>query len=196
MKNKLFALLALPLFALPAAEAADNGLYLGGSIGRSAFSTDVDAGLTLPSFDEEDTGWKAIVGFRPLDWFAIEANYIDFGRIDGATGVVCPPTVGAPCPSRFAVDARAVSVSALGLLELPFADLYGRVGLARREVEGRISGTSLDLRERDRATDLSYGVGAQVRLLSFGVRLEWERFDLDDSDEVDMLSLGFTYTFL
>jgi hypothetical protein len=30
---------------------------------------------------------------------------------------------------------------------------------------------------------------------SFALRLEYERFDLDD-DSVDLVSLGFTYTFL
>ena len=45
-------------------------------------------------------------------------------------------------------------------------------------------------------TDLAYGVGVQFRLLSLGIRAEYERFDIDDVDDANMLSIGVTYTFL
>jgi hypothetical protein len=36
----------------------------------------------------------------------------------------------------------------------------------------------------------------QARLGSLAARLEYERFEVDDTDEVAMITLGVTYTFL
>jgi hypothetical protein len=46
----------------------------------------------------------------------------------------------------------------------------------------------------DSGTDLTYGIGAQFRIWSLGLRGEYEVFDLDGTD-VDMFSVGFTWTF-
>jgi hypothetical protein len=39
-------------------------------------------------------------------------------------------------------------------------------------------------------------VGAQFRVWSLALRAEYERFDISDADEVDMISVGVTWTFL
>ena len=71
-------LILATLVAPGAAFAADNGFYLG------LASSDVSSDYAVAPFDasraEDDRGLKAIVGFRPLDKFAIEANYVDFGE--------------------------------------------------------------------------------------------------------------------
>jgi outer membrane autotransporter protein len=45
-------------------------------------------------------------------------------------------------------------------------------------------------------TDFAYGVGAQFRLLSLGIRAEYEMFDIDNVKDANMISIGVTYTFL
>ena len=91
MRKSIIALAAaaLGLTALPTL-AADNGVYLGGSIGQSSLQIDDF------SYDADATGYKLIVGWRFLDWLAVEGNYIDFGsgddsvddtRIDAATRI-------------------------------------------------------------------------------------------------------------
>jgi opacity protein-like surface antigen len=50
-------------------------------------------------------------------------------------------------------------------------------------------------RDSEDGTDLTYGVGAQFRVWSLGIRAEYEIFDFEDAD-VDMLSIGVTWTFL
>jgi hypothetical protein len=52
-----------------------------------------------------------------------------------------------------------------------------------------------DLRSDD-GTDLAYGVGAQFRVWSLSLRAEYEVFDVDDVDDLNMISVGFTFTFL
>src|SRR6187401_138280 len=71
------ALGALSLAAIaPQAAAADNGFYIGAGITTTDFKMSID---DFGSETLDDNGFKVIAGFRPLDWLAIEANYIDLG---------------------------------------------------------------------------------------------------------------------
>lgn len=179
-------MLAAWLLTPGAVFAADNGIYVG--LASSDVSSDYDVGAFASSGPVDDErGFKAIVGFRPLDSFAIEANYADLGDTRVPLAVAC---ITAPCPAEASIDSQAVSVSAVGLFALPLVDLYGRVGVARWESKE----TSFAALKRE-GTDPTYGAGAQVRLGSFALRLEYERFDFDD-DSADLVSIGFTYTFL
>jgi hypothetical protein len=168
-----------------AALAADNGFYLG--LASSDVSSDYDLGPAVADADD-DRGFKGIVGFRPLDSFAIEANYVDFGEARLPLAVTC---AGLTCPTEATVDSQAISVSAVGMFALPLVDLFARVGYARWESDLAVSGSSVESTD----SDPTYGAGAQVRLGSFALRIEYERFQFDD-DDVDLTSIGFTYTFL
>ena len=182
-------LLAVSLLSPGVVLSADNGFYLGAS------SADVSADFE-PGFggffahgpEDDASGFKVIAGLRPLDSLGIEANYVDLGETQAPLSVVCITT---PCPSEVSFDAKALSVSAVGLLSLPFVDLFARAGVARWESSRQIFSTA----QKEEGTDPTYGVGAQVRLGSFALRLEFERFELAD-DSADSVSLGFTYTFL
>ena len=46
------------------------------------------------------------------------------------------------------------------------------------------------------STDFAYGAGVQIRFLSLAARLEYEVFDVEDVDDLNMITLGVTYTFL
>jgi hypothetical protein len=51
-----------------------------------------------------------------------------------------------------------------------------------------LSAPRLDLKSSDNGTDFAYGVGAQFRIWSLSLRGEYERFEVADTDKVDMLS--------
>lgn len=178
-------LLSVLLWAPGAALAADNGFYLG--LASSDIDSDYEIGPAASGGPEDDRGFKGIVGFRPLDSFAIEANYVDLGETVIPVSVACITT---PCPTAASIDSQAVSVSAVGLFTFPAIDLFARVGYARWQSELAPFATQ----ERE-GTDPTYGAGAQVRVGSFALRFEYERFNFDD-DSADLVSLGFTYTFL
>ena len=178
-RSYCYGLMLLAALAAPgAALAADNGFY----VGLASSDVSSDYALTASNADD-DRGLKAIVGFRPLDSFAIEANYVDLGET--TMPLFCVTT---PCQEA-SVEAQSLSVSAVGLLALPLVDLYARVGYSKWEQD-----LSPFAQKRD-GSDPTYGAGAQVRVGSFALRLEYERFDFDD-DSADLVSLGFTYTFL
>jgi hypothetical protein len=165
---------ALLLSATPAL-AADNGIYLGGSVGQS--SLDIDE----LSYDADSTGYKIIAGWRFLDWLAVEGNYIDFGSGDDSID-----------GDKVESEADGLSLSAVGFLPLGPVDLFARVGA----VDWSADLSSDGFRAGDDGTDLTYGVGAQFRVWSLSIRAEYEQFDVDAADTVDLISLGVTWTFL
>lgn len=171
-------------------QAADNGVYLGASAGDAA--TDYNWNLGQTDAVTEDSGFKLIGGVRPLDAMAVEFDYVDFGSASVPISVACPPVVGVSCPNSASIDTRALSVSIVGHIALPLLDLFGRVGVSRWESELELQ---LAPTQKTQGTDPTYGLGAQLRLGSFALRLEYERFERA-RDSVDLTTFGFTYTFL
>jgi OOP family OmpA-OmpF porin len=190
----------------PAALAKDpslQGFYVGGSIGDATVEFKDDE--TQQEFDGDDTGFKLIVGYRIIDWVAVELNYSDFGTpVDRIFGV------------DLETDYSAVSASALGILPLGNFDLFGRLGLARLDADFRAVGFSGS--DSERSTEPVFGIGAQYRANNLAIRVEFEGILLDadnrddddwwddwnddddwddhnDSDWISMLSLGVTYKF-
>jgi len=165
---------AMALTSLPAV-AADNGIYLGASVGQS--------GLQIDDFDYDAsaTGYKIIAGWRFLDWLAVEGNYVDFGsgddRVEG---------------TKIEAEADGISLSAVGFLPVGPVDLFARVGAVDWSADISSPGLSSD---SDDGTDLTYGIGAQFRVWSLSIRAEYEMFDVSDAD-LDMISVGVTWTFL
>ena len=181
MRSRLLAATAvLATMAAFPALAVDNGIYLGGSVGQSGVDID-DIGFDDGDFSGDATAFKVIAGWRFLDWLSIEGNYVDLGsadeRVDG---------------DLFEVDASGLSVSAVGFLPIGPVDLFARVGVINWDADISIEGLG---EVGDDGTDLTYGVGAQFRVWGLSLRAEYEQFDIDDVDTVDLISLGVTWTF-
>lgn len=191
----------------PAALAMDpslRGFYIGGAVGDAAVEFEDDQ--TGEQFDADDTGYKIIVGYRIIDWVAVEVNYSDYGNpVDNYFGL------------NRQVSYDATSVSALGMLPLGSFDLFGRLGFSRLEGDFKIE--RFFGSDSQESTEPLFGLGAQFRPNpNLAIRLEWEAIlldasndddddwdndfwdddwdeDRDDGDWVSMLSLGVTYKF-
>jgi OOP family OmpA-OmpF porin len=177
-KAILFAAALLTLPVLPAV-AADNGFYLGGSIGQANLKIDDLTNNTIANddFDGDDMAYKLIAGIRPLDWLGVEAAYVNFGKPEDTV-----------LGQKLKADGDGISAFAVGFLATGPVDLFAKVGLI--SWDSKISG-SFD----DNGSDLAYGAGAQFRVLGLSIRAEYEKFDISDVD-LDMISVGVTYTFL
>jgi hypothetical protein len=169
------AALTLAAFT-PLAIAADNGVYLGAGFTKAR----VDDLATQLDFDDES--FKLIAGFRPLDAFGVELNYIDLGRDHVAIG-----------PLAVSAKSKAYAGYAVGFLPLAPVDLFAKAGVARWEAETTSSAFG---RLKDDGTEFAWGAGLQVRLGSLGVRLEYESFDVGRDSRSELVSLGATWTFL
>ena len=173
-------LFATALFALPVlpAVAADNGFYLGGSLGQANLKIDdITDGISTADFNGDDTAWKLIAGIRPLDWLGVEAAYVNFGEPEDTV-----------LNQKLKADGDGITAFAVGFLPTGPVDLFAKVGLI--SWDSKIAG-GFD----DSGNDLAYGVGAQFRVLGLSIRAEYEKFDISDVD-LDMVSVGLTYTFL
>jgi opacity protein-like surface antigen len=176
------------------AQAADNGIYFGAGVTQS------DYGLANPGsarpFDDETNGYKLIVGWRPLDSFGIEANYIDHGDATVPSGIVCLQFITVPCPDRTNLAATTTSAFAVGYLDLPLVDLFVKAGLSNWQFDGHSTQAFPGFRINDDGTDFAWGAGVQARFGSIGARLEYERFNIVEDEGLDTISLSLTYTFL
>ena len=178
MNMKFAALSVLGTFSLLAlasqASAADNGFYLGAGVTDSKFDLS-NAG----SGNLDDNSFKLIAGIRPLDWLAVEANYIDLGS-DSSSGAK--------------IDAKATTLSALAIAEFAVVDIYGRVGMANWKLNGSIQNVGSNSKD---GWEPTFGAGVGLHFGSLGVRAEYETFKTRDFDaKVNTASVSFTYTFL
>jgi Outer membrane protein beta-barrel domain len=183
----------LPLTAVfvalaPIAYAADNGVYLGAGVTQNDYG--LDNVLDADRFDDEDSGFKLIAGFRPLDSFGVELSYVDHGDATLAAGDDCIPLIGVPCPGPIQVGAESIAGYAVGFLDFPLIDLFAKVGGAN----GSVAAGDFDIDESD--FDFAWGAGAQAHFGSLGARLEYERIKVIEDDEIGTISLSFIYTFL
>jgi hypothetical protein len=175
--QRAILLTTLLLAASSAAIGADNGIYVGGSLGQAQTKIELTSTIAV---DGDDTGFKFIAGIRPLDWLAIEANYVDFGKVE---------------ERGLEVEVDGISAFAVGFLPVGPVDLFAKGGLVTWD--GTLgSNTFGGGRISEDGTDLAYGVGAAFRLGSIAVRAEYEIFDADDIEDLNMASIGLTWTFL
>lgn len=181
MKNAIKSasvMAALAALAMSSAVAA-QGVYLGGSALQSRFDSD---DFDVEDVDEEDTGWKAFVGVRPMQYFAIEGGFTQFGEAQAPS-----VAVGGPFESK----AEALSLFGVGILPAGPVDLFAKAGIARIKSEGNVGAVFFD----DKETEFAYGVGAQFNLGRLGFRAEYEKFDTDTIGDLDVISLGVVFTF-
>jgi hypothetical protein len=172
----VLTLIAAALLPAGAALADDNpvtGLYVGGSVGESTERFDA----TLYRLRADTVGYQIAAGWRPVDVLAGEVNYVNFGRAQGGVNYA---------------DTDGVTVSALAFLPIPLLDIYGRVGV----IDWRTDVTSPFFPYRRTGNDLVYGVGAGMHWGSFGVRAEYQRYDLSDANIMSLAAVGITWTFL
>jgi outer membrane immunogenic protein len=180
--RKLLPISALAL-AAGAAQADTTGLYVGAGITKAKVDNIFSRDLNIDS-----TAWKAIVGFRPISLFAVEANYLDLGsetRSFAALGTAH-------------ADAKAFAAYGVGFLPipLPMVDVYGKLGLARWKLSGNAGPTSSLFRISDDGTEFAWGVGAQAHFGNIAGRLEYEHFNLPNTDGAKVYTLGVTLNIL
>jgi OOP family OmpA-OmpF porin len=188
-KYPLAALLAgiLLAFGATSAAAAENGLYLGGSIGSSLVEDedDIDFGDEVEEFDldDDDFGWKAYAGYQFLPWLAVEGGYVDFGEVEESTSNI---------NVRASLDGW--DAFAVGKIPIAFVDLFAKVGVISYDVDVDLD-PDVDDNFSSSGEDIAYGVGAAFNLGRVAIRAEAERFDISDVDDLYLLSVGATVTF-
>ncbi len=203
----LAGLVAVGACGASTAALADNplGFYVGAGVGYSTIRSD-DPAYGLPGyFNDHQTAWKGIVGFKaPLLPVGVEAEYIDFGRPGHHRGYYDVNYYGEDS------HPRAAAVFAVGYLPipLPFIDIYAKAGAARLKTTVSTvvpncdastqdcSGVTPSVYRHDETdTKFAYGAGVQSRFLfGLAVRAEYERISSSYGDP-DAFTVSATWTF-
>jgi outer membrane protein with beta-barrel domain len=173
--------------ASPLVAVADPlGAYVGASVGQSTVRADPI------EFNKHDSGWKVLVGIRPLALFGAEIAYADYGH---------PSIRYPPFFLGYGASARASAGEAFGLAYLPLPvpnlDVYGKAGFARLSYRASINSGCLACAPHNpgyTSTRLAYGGGVQLRFSKLAARVEYERISASNGDP-SLLSVGLTWTF-
>ncbi len=176
----------------------DDAFFLAGAPVISGSST----------LEDSDNSWSLAAGYRFSPYFAVEANFIDFGTMEyRAAGTVNPPGPATSAPASYSADFEVAgfSVAAIGSVPLgQMFELHARAGALFAETEfsqvATIAGaTGFDNLSAD-SQDLFYGLGAGLHVgENWSFSLDWQQFkDVGDEDEsgetdVDRVSLGVIF---
>ncbi len=173
------------LLMVGSADTADTGMYIGASVGQLTLNVD-DIGDDLEDFDfsGDSTAFKFFGGYRFLSFLSVEGGYRDLGSPDDSFGDL-----------KVETGLTAWDLEAVGILPIGPIDLFAKAGILwwDADIKARLGDDSE--RDSDNGSDLLYGVGVALRLGSVAVRGELERFDIENTDDVYMWSLGATITF-
>lgn len=174
-KAALAALLA-PALVAGTAYAAEPGFYIGASGGETTLKID-DTNI-----DETDTAWKGYVGYNFVPWLGVEGGYVDFG---GASNTFLGSDVD--------LDVTGWQGFLVGMLPMGPVDLFVKAGGAsiKAELEGGLLDNTAD------GTDeyFAYGAGLALNMDRWAIRAEYEAYDVDEIDDLYVLSAGVTYRF-
>ncbi len=179
-------LLLASTLALSASVAhADEllGLYAGAGIARAKMED-----VFHTNFNLNNTSWKIYAGFKPIGLpVGVDVDYVDLGSADAGT-----------FRGLAHANSKAFAAYAVGYLPLPVPDIdvYAKAGLARWQLDGHYTSPSL-FSVSENGTDFAWGIGGQVHFLGrFAVRLEYEHYSVREAGDVQIYSLGVSYSIL
>ena len=176
------ALLASFVALAPAESQA--GAYIGGSVGQAYIEVDAGTPVVPQTFDEDDFGFKAFAGYEfslTAITLGVEVDYVDFGAPSGDVA-----------GTQFEVEADGIAGFGTAGFDLGPLGIYGKYGLISWDASFTIDGFDAG---SDDGTDAAYGVGMKFGVGSLEVRGEYEIYDIEDSDDVAMLSVGLVWRF-
>lgn len=171
------------------AANADSGFYAGGGVGNAGVEVDFDTNaFNAPNFDENEFAWKVMAGYNlELITFdvGVELGYVNFGE---------------PSADLLGVDVdfESTGIQAFGVagFDLGPVGVYGKLGLVSWDIEATIEAQGLGSdRVSDDGTDIAYGVGLKFGLGPLEIRGEYEVYDIEDTENVNMASASLVYYF-
>lgn len=190
---------AATLLALSGAWSAANaenesGFYVGGGVGQFNVQIDDvdDTDEAIERLDDDDTSWKAFVGYRFNPYLSVEAAYIDFGgpsdsiEASGSSG-------------DYKVEASGFAPYVIGALPLGPVELFAKVGYYFYDVDLSVDLDDLGgdvFRSSSSEEDLLYGAGVGMTFFEhLHARLEYEKIDSDVLDDADAIWLSGAWRF-
>jgi hypothetical protein len=177
--NPIITLVTALCVALPVSAAHAGGVYVGGGVG-SANIKDSASNPAGTAFDKSDAAYKIFGGYR-----------FDLLPIVSLSGEVGYRNLGTPNTSTAEYKVDGFDFGALAGVGLGPVEVFARVGGMQYNLDKTIGGakTSFD------GSAPVYGVGARFSLFGIGVRAEYEKIDIKELDNAEMISISAFYQF-
>lgn len=198
---RIKAMLALSVLSLAAASASAGDWYGVASIGRSSIDEgakgDIDSELIAlgatglsSSLDDSNTGYKLQLGYQFNENWALEGGYVDLGKFKYNSA----SSLGA---LNADVKATGWNIDAVGTLPINEQfSVFGKIGLIRAKFEATATGPGGSASASETESKSTWGIGGTYNFSkTVGVRAEWERFNMGDNSDVDLLSVGLAFKF-
>ena len=159
------------------------------------------------TFDDSDSGYEFVGGYRLFEWLAFEASYMDIGKVtQRATAAV--EFAGEPLAidSTLDTDLSGIALSALGIWQATDRfSVYLRGGFLLGDVttRARLTDGSGSFTDSISGSDEGFlwGVGAGLEFADiYTLRLEYRQIvdvgdDVTGKFDADSVSLGFIVAF-
>jgi OOP family OmpA-OmpF porin len=181
--NKIRSTLTIvALLAVAGPAIAQEGIYLGGSVGYVQYK-DTCKRATVPC-DDTDDGWRLFFGYQFSRHLSAELGYADLAAVTGPVGT-------------FTLKTEGWDLSALGSIPLAGGlSAFGRLGGYRLRTildqPGPFFGAITD-------SGFTFGAGLSFTLWRIGLRAEWQRYQNVGSnineEDIDFFSLGAQFRF-
>jgi OOP family OmpA-OmpF porin len=181
-RKLMMAVLVLAVAGSFARADEKKGLFIGAGVGYANQELSISTG----NFQDNSTAWKGFVGYRAMKFFGVEAAYVDFGKasdtIDSGSG-----------SQNFDLKTTGETLELVGTIPLgSYLEIYGKGGylwwsakLSDSDNSGSTTGS-----------DWVYGAGAKVIIAKkFGIRLEYEKYDIQDTKSVYLVTAGVEWRF-
>ncbi|MDB5991525.1 MAG: hypothetical protein JWQ10_2928 [Herbaspirillum sp.] len=181
-----------------AAAPANDGWYLGTSVGRSKVKINRDGLYEDFKGNKTGTGFKLYGGYQFNQYFALEGQYIKLATAKYQSS-------GPSTPWHGNLKIRGLAIDAVGILPLGDSfSLLGKLGMVQMQADANFqtnSGSSYS--GKTTKTTPLIGVGAEYKLTpALALRAEYEYFgsltpSFDPAAKIstDMMSIGLRYTF-
>ena len=182
---RLFSAAAVASLLLAPAAQADSGFFIGGRIGESDRSDELD-------LDDNSVAYKAMFGYifdMPVVDFGLELAYADFGGASENFGG----------GDRIDVDVTGLAGFGIAGIDWGLFGIFAKAGFASWDLDAKARG-ALPVNFSADGSDPAYGLGMRFTFSSAEIRLEYERFEVEDSqlgvdDSINLITVGAIWRF-
>lgn len=172
-----------------AADPSDeSGFYLGGGVGE--FQVDIDdfddVPATIDDYDSDDTAYKLFGGFQANRWFGMELAYVNLGSPDDE---ITPGTT-------VEIETDGFAPYLVGTIPVGPFEFFGKAGYYFYDTKVTVDsgGVVSSGSDEDEAFSWTAGVGLTL-MKTLNLRLEYEEFDVEDTDDTNALWLTAAFRF-
>ena len=174
--------------AAQAQETEDYGFYAGAGVGEYKLEVDDfdDVTTAIEEYDSDDTAWKAFAGWRVNRYFSTEIAYINLGSPEDEIA-----------PDVFAeVETDGFAPYAVGTFPIGPFELFAKAGYFFHETKARVTTPAGSTSASDNGDDFTWTAGVGLTILdTFNLRLEYEQFDFENTDDSNALWLTGAFRF-